>query len=282
MHNNNNNNSCADDTAGCVISSVHPSQAFPSTPGAGSSPCWGGCVVRAAFHGHVSSGFRSPTLLCRASGASWMGLAAPNLALQGSVSIGAFAVSLWCNGDKLSLSFGFPLLQDTGPIFLSHWDLQAGKALWNLWKVTEQGKDFKRNIFNFWSSQYLPDFYSKTGTWKSPRWWWTLWNQPVPRWKEVVIPWIFSWGQEEIIPSVCCKTRGHAGLSVVVPSFFFLKNLSCLTQIFLRWFYWWLESRFPPKDDKHNPRISSVGGSCPGHPRSPTHHEGGAITLWDQ
>lgn len=49
-----------------------------------------------------------------------MGLVAPNWALEGSVSIGAFAVSLWCNGDKLSLSFGFPLLQDTGPIFPSH------------------------------------------------------------------------------------------------------------------------------------------------------------------
>lgn len=58
-----------------------------------------------------------------------MGLVAPNLALQGSVSLGVFAVSLWCNRDKLSLSFGFPLLQGTGPIFPSHTDLQAGKAL---------------------------------------------------------------------------------------------------------------------------------------------------------
>lgn len=54
------NNSCADDTAGCVISSVNPPKAlaFPSTPGAGSSHAGvgRGCVVRAAFHG-----FRSTT-----------------------------------------------------------------------------------------------------------------------------------------------------------------------------------------------------------------------------
>lgn len=228
MHNN--NNSCADDIAGCVISSVNPPQAlaFLSTPGAGSSHAG---VVRAAFHVHLSSRFRNTTLLCRAS---WMGLVAPNWALEGSVSIDVFAVSLWCNGDKPSLSFGFPLLQDTGPIFPSHRDLQAGKALWNPWKVTEQAKDFtfyskkKKSISFLWQ----PDFCSKSGTWKSPRQWWTLWNQPVPRglWK-----WLFH----ESFPK---GRRGSFHLSVVVSlccgSQFFLSNnpqqLSCLTQIFLR------------------------------------------------
>lgn len=57
------NNSCADDTAGCVISSVNPPRAlaFPSAPGAGSSHAGvgPGCVVGAAFH--IPSGFRSTT-----------------------------------------------------------------------------------------------------------------------------------------------------------------------------------------------------------------------------
>lgn len=87
------NNSCADDTAGCVISSAHPPQALalPSTPGAGSSH---GCVVRAAFHGFrryqqipVGSGIQQPPLQ-----SIWSLLDGP-----GGTKLGSAGLSLcWC------------------------------------------------------------------------------------------------------------------------------------------------------------------------------------------
>lgn len=129
------NNSCADYTYVCVIISVNPPKilAFTTTSWIGSSQIrvHHGRVVKIAFYGnilnqHSSELWQSPlqstgNCLDWPNNTKW-GLCIARL-LHWCI---CFLTDCWCTMDKLLLRFLFPLLQDTGPDFLSHRDVHSG------------------------------------------------------------------------------------------------------------------------------------------------------------